>query len=324
MTRSFRSAGVNVAVDCVPNRLRSVVDEALVGAPALSATSVVEVSVRVEAAKAAFPTKGWTPLTRGAWTSHGRVIVEDACSSGLDLLVEPSSRGAYVVARSRPDFRNRGLNVASPSRHHLLARAVLLQYPAMWWASVTGRVPLHASALFVGGSGVVLAGPGGTGKSTLLAAELALGGMAVSDNLCVSDGATLEGVVEPLRIAGGTGRRMSHGRREVPWGERADALAADLVVVLTRGDQAEAVVRSVPALQAARVLTAGTYAAGELRRYWAFAATLALGTGLGPPHPPVGEVAARLTASVPCAEVVLPACVGTRLRDLRLDGVVAC
>ena len=43
-------------------------------------------------------------------------------------------------------------------------------------------------------------GPGGVGKSTLLAAELAGGGRATSDNLCVSDGREVWGLVEPLRL----------------------------------------------------------------------------------------------------------------------------
>jgi hypothetical protein len=47
--------------------------------------------------------------------------------------------------------------------------------------------------------------------------------------------------------------------------------------------------------------------AGELRRYWAFAGTLALGTGLGPPHPPVAEVAAALAHRLPAVEITLAA-----------------
>jgi hypothetical protein len=43
--------------------------------------------------------------------------------------------------------------------------------------------------------------------------------------------------------------------------------------------------------------------AGELRRFWPLAATLALATGLGPAHPDVSGVAAMLAARLPCAEV---------------------
>jgi hypothetical protein len=56
--------------------------------------------------------------------------------------------------------------------------------------------------------------------------------------------------------------------------------------------------------------------AGELRRYWAFAATLALGTGVGPAHPPIGAVARSMAERAPGWEIVL----GTRptvgLREL--------
>jgi hypothetical protein len=39
--------------------------------------------------------------------------------------------------------------------------------------------------------------------------------------------------------------------------------------------------------------------AGELRRYWPFAATLTAGTGIGPAHPPVGEVASTFASGRP-------------------------
>ena len=46
--------------------------------------------------------------------------------------------------------------------------------------------------------------------------------------------------------------------------------------------------------EAARALVAGTYMAGELRRFWPFAATLALATGIGPVHPDVNGKLAGL------------------------------
>jgi hypothetical protein len=323
VTRTYGSAGLSVAFDCAPATVAAILEEAVAGEPQLAGTVTADVTVRVEASRSAFRTAGWSPLTRGAWASHGRVILENAGSSGLDVLVEPSGSGLTVLARNRPGLSTRTLSAAARSRHHLLVRAVLLQYPLLWWAGVTGQVPLHVSAVFVNGVGTVLAGPGGTGKSTLLRAELDAGADAVSDNLCVTDGSRLFGVVEPLRVTSGSGRRMPHGRREASWPRRVAALTPDRILVLRRGEQPEVLVRAVPAAQVARALEAGTYAAGELRRYWAFAATLALGTDLGPAHPPIGALAARLAARVPCAEVVLPARLGTRLTDLSFEGVAA-
>jgi hypothetical protein len=56
--------------------------------------------------------------------------------------------------------------------------------------------------------------------------------------------------------------------------------------------------------------------AGELRRYWSLAATLAAGTGLGPAHPSVSRVCGSLAQQLPCFEASLARGDGTRLSDL--------
>jgi hypothetical protein len=91
-------------------------------------------------------------------------------------------------------------------------------------------------------------------------------------------------------------------------------MVPDLLVVLARGAQ-PGVTRCDPAL-AARHLEAGTYMAGELRRDWPFAATLALGTGLGRSHPPVQQIAQELSARLPCLRVNLGDRPGAPLREL--------
>jgi hypothetical protein len=277
------------------------------GTPVPPAPDVV---VSVESTHAAFVLPGLTPVTRGATGDGRRVVLADACGSGLDLLVEPSSEALAVTARSRPLGRHRALRVAAPGRTELLWRAALLQYPAMWWAGVLGDVPLHVSAAEVRGRGVVLAGPGGVGKSTLLASLRPEDGTPVSDNLCTYDGERVHGLPEPRRVQAASGafrrRGMPHGRVERPWDGRQDTIVPTLLLVLRRGTGERATARPVPPAVAARALVTGTYAAGELRRYWAFAATLALGTGLGPAHPAIVSGAERLAGSVPCVEVVLP------------------
>jgi hypothetical protein len=144
--------------------------------------------------------------------------------------------------------------------------------------------------------------------------------------MCTSDGYQAWGLVEPLRVEVGSGlprgsggRRMPHGRRETRWPGRVASLAPDGLVVLRRGTGDSPVVRPLDAEQAARVLVTGTYMAGELRRYWQFASTLALGTGVGSAHAAVEAVAERLTGRLPCWEVVLARTPGARLATL-LDG----
>ncbi len=255
-------------------------------------------------------------VTRGAWTDGHEVILQDACSSGLDLVLHPHGARLQVVVHPAPSWRHRALGLAAPDRRVLLHRAALLQFPALWWAGVHGRVPLHVSAAVVAGHGVVLAGPGGVGKSTLIGTLDAATGAPVSDNLCTSDGTGLQSLLEPARTDVGTGRRMPHGRRESAWLRHVDDVTPGTVLVLRRGDTADPVVRRLDAATAAREIVGGTYAAGELRRYWAFAATLALATGRGPAHPPVVEVAELLTRRLPAYEVRLPNRPGMTLEEL--------
>jgi hypothetical protein len=144
--------------------------------------------------------------TRGAWCRRGQVVIGDACSSGLDLQVTAGEPSLDVVARWRPSGRERAAAAVLRARARLLLRAVLLQYPALWRSQQRGRAPLHASVCSLGpaeGSGgqtVMLAGPGGIGKSTLVHGELLSGAACTCDNLCVSDGQYAWGVVEPLRL----------------------------------------------------------------------------------------------------------------------------
>lgn len=109
---------------------------------------------------------------------------------------------------------------------------------------------------------------------------------------------------------------MPHGRVERSWDSRQSGIRPTLVLVLRRGTGDRPVVRPVSPAVAARALVTGTYAAGELRRYWAFGATLALGTGLGPAHPAIGAAAEQFARSHRCVEVELPARPGTPLVEI--------
>jgi hypothetical protein len=312
------TGGVVVEVESGSDHWTGLVRESCGGRELQPGEGPAQADVRVTVGRDAVvePTARHRRLTRGAWSDGREVVLADACSSGLDLAVRTTGRGLDVVARPRPGWRHRALGLAAPDRRLLLHRAVLVQYPALWWAGVLGRAPLHVSAVHVDGMSIVLAGPGGVGKSTLVATLDGASDAPVSDNLCVTDGHVVHGLLEPARVEGGAGRRMPHGRRETSWPRRLESVAPDAVVVLRRGDGPDPVVRPLDREVVARELIGGTYAAGELRRYWAFAATLALGTGLGPAHPPVADVSRALAGALPGLEVLLPSPAGVTLRDL--------
>ncbi|NUS13761.1 MAG: hypothetical protein HOV92_27775 [Streptomyces sp.] len=308
-------AGQRLLVDCRWSPLSPLLTEAAADAWQAAGRSRADVCLEVQARHKPFDVRGWETLARGAFVRDGVVVLRNACGSGFDLLLAVDGDGLRVVARWWPPLRERAAAHLLRSRFHLLVRATLLQYPALWWAGYRGLVPVHASALTITpagkgdtgtrGSPLLLAGPGGTGRSTLLLGAVAGGGRACSDNLCVTDGRVVHGLIEPMRVQGGGGRRMAHGRTERPLPGRVDALCPDRLVVLRRSCSGRPETHALDAEQAARSLVAGTYAAGELRRYWPFAAVMALGTGLGPPHPPIAESASRVAARLPAHELVL-------------------
>ena len=313
------SAGERLGIECAVPWVGELIREASDGCFTGGDPDTARIRIRVEQHRDAFDTGGWEPLARGVAGRDGSMVLRNLLSTGFDLRVDPSADGGTVAFtfRWRPARRERAMALALRSRFNLLARSCLLRYPALWWAGTRGRAPLHAAVCTAGdGNVALLAGPGGVGKSTLVSMELAAGGSAICDNVCVSDGATTWGVVEPLRIEGGGGRRMPHGRAERSMPNRVASLVPDRVVVLRRGSDETASVRPCDPDTAARSLITGTYMAQELRRYWAFAATLGLGTGIGPAHPPVAEVATALAGRLPATRITLPSQPGPGLREL--------
>jgi hypothetical protein len=301
---SFESAGEVVDVQTELPWAGQLVSRAT-GHPADSPTGVASVRVRVEASTAAFDLSGLRPVTRGAYSDGQRTVLHNAGGSGFDLAVDVDS-DLSVIARYRPSYPLRAANRLLAGRFALLAGQMLVHYPVLWRAGWRGRVPLHASVLSSGAGAPMLVGPGGVGKSTVLLRAVASGAVATSDNLCCADAdaGSCFGVVEPMRTdsaPGARGQRTSHDRMELPFTSRVSELAPDRLVVLERGPHTE--ISELDAGEAARALVAGTYAAGELRRYWAFAATMALATGRGPAHPLIGEVAACYAARLPCRRV---------------------
>jgi hypothetical protein len=316
MQASFESVGVQVDIECDLRWVADLMSEGAAGELRPPAELPASLLVRVQSDRRPFTGPGWRCISRGVWERQRAVVIEDVCTTGFDLHADVACGRATFTYRWRPSRRSRVAAMGLRSRFHLLARAALIQYPVLWWAGTRGLAPLHASAVETRHATPLVCAESGVGRSTLLLSEVEGGNRATSDNLGVSDGETLWGLLEPARVCGGGGRRMAHGRREMPLARRAGALVPSCVVALERGDGEAPVLLPSPPETAARALVSSTYAAGELRRYWAFAALLAAATGEGPPHPPIGETAARLTSTLPCWTLVLGRKPGARLGDL--------
>ncbi|WP_214325144.1 hypothetical protein [Nonomuraea sediminis] len=282
-----------------PGWIPGLIEETVGGTPRTSPPAPPTVRLRIEDSTEPFSRAGMSVLTRGAHGDGSRVLLADACSSGFDLLAEAEDDVLTVRARYRPAPKTRAANTVLRSRFRLLAGQTLVHYPVLWRAGWRGRAPLHVSVVGTAGRTVMLAGPGGVGKSSLVRKAIALGARATADNLCVADATTCYGIAEPMRTDahGAGGPATSHGRVAQPFADRMERLDPDRLVVLARGPKTE--IAELGPAEAARVLTAGTYAGGELRRYWAFCATLALGTGRGPAHPPIAELAEGYAAALP-------------------------
>lgn len=317
------TAGERLAIRCPPGWIADRVAEGADGCFIPGPPDRATVAVRVEPQRGPFPVTGWVQLARDAWCRDGHVVLRDVATSGFDLHAWHDGAIPELVLRWRPPRRTRAAALALRARARLLTWAVLLQYPVLWAASARGRAPLHAAALTAGSSGsVLLVGPSGSGKTTLVTAEVAAQGQATADNIVVGDGSSAWGLVEPLRSEQGQGRRAPHGRRTDHLAGRVSALEPAVLVVLGRGSgyRVEACAPDI----AARALVASTYAAGELRRYWGVQALLALGTGVGPAHPPVSEMALAFACRLRCLRVELPKVRGERLADhLAAEGAEA-
>lgn len=317
------TAGERLAIRCpkgwIAERVVEGSDECFIPGPPDSPT----VRVCVEPVREPFDVAGWTRLARDAWCQDGHVVLRDVATSGFDLHAWRDGPVSDFVLRWRPPRRTRAAALLLRGRARLAARAVLLQYPALWAASIRGRAPLHAAALTAGSEGTaLLVGPSGAGKTTLVAEEIAAHGAAIGDNLAVGDGRSVWGLVEPMCSDQGKGRRAPHGRRTMHLSGRVPVLDPAVLVVLARGTGYR-VERCAPEV-AVRALIASTYAAGELRRYWGVHALLALGTGAGPPHPQVSQTADAFAGRLRCLRVELPGVQGERLaQHLTAEGAEA-
>lgn len=169
----------------------------------------------------------------------------DASVEGPRLMLGGAIRGWADAARREAECAIPRTLLDDPVR----LAAEVLDTVFLFLATRAGRIPLHASGIVVDGTAAVLAGPSGTGKSTLALAALTAGLPVLSDDtvyvqlqprLCVW------GMPRPIHVyprdAGGdaTGAmRLRSGRwkRAVPLS--AAPLSADraALFLLERGDR---------------------------------------------------------------------------------------
>ena len=335
LMRALTTAGERVVIDCALPRLSSLIESAAAGELRDATTAAQTIHLEIQADRRPFGHSGWTLVTRGAWAAPPRVLVADACSSGFDLLVDPRGPTLHVTARYRPTPRTRAANMALASRFRLLAAQTLLHYPALWWASLRGRVPLHVSVMSGSDGVTMLAGPGGVGKSTLLSAGLPHGEVATADNLCACDTRTAYGLVEPLRVEGGrpggSGGSGTHGAAGAAGRTRTAARSTRCLA----GSRPSSRTGSWSCAAPTRMSNgprSGRSRQVRQRGSWSRVPTwpancgasgrcparLRSGPGWGRAHPEVASVAAALATRLPCLEVRLTAgCTSAHRRAAR-------
>jgi hypothetical protein len=235
--------------------------------------------------------------------------------------------GDFFVYLSRNPYENwvkRGVR----RRHLALLRRrrfttllyYLLYYPCFWVLERTRDLhPIHAAGVELDGHIVVLAGPSGVGKSTLvtgLAAEPQA--RLLSDTFLLHCGATVCAVPEPLLLDAWSQRWLGEGAGHLQRIAHRYCLSRDgfhwPAARQSRGGTASVLffpqrsnahyVRPLSAANAGSRLSASNLIVNDLRRYWAFASVLELID----PTPLVRareESITRLTSDTPAFELGL-------------------
>jgi hypothetical protein len=134
--RAVTTVGERVLIGCDIPWLSRLLADAAAGELSEADGPGETVRLQVQADRRPFDRDGWALVGRGAWAAPPRALLEDACSSGFDLQVDPRGSVLHVTARYRPAPRTRAANMLLGSRFRLLAAQTLLHYPALWWASV--------------------------------------------------------------------------------------------------------------------------------------------------------------------------------------------
>lgn len=196
----------------------------------------------------------------------------------------------------------------------------LVYYPCFWVLERTRDLhPIHAAGVELDGAVVVLAGPSGVGKSTLVTG-LAGNPRArlLSDTFLLQSGSTVCAVPEPLLLDAWSRRwlgdtttqltRIPHryclSRQGFHWPADRNCPGGQAGAVIFPQRAATAGLRPLSPEHARSRLSASNLIVNDLRRYWAFSSVLEL---LDPTPLVLAREAslARLTQTVPAYDLAL-------------------
>lgn len=196
----------------------------------------------------------------------------------------------------------------------------LVYYPCFWVLERTRDLhPIHAAGVEIDGAVIVLAGPSGVGKSTLVTGLAGTpGGRLLSDTFLLQNGTTVYAVPEPLLLdtwsqnwigeAASQLTRIPHryclSRQGFHWPVERSCREGQARAVLFPQRAPAAVLRPLAPDKARNRISVSNLIVNDLRRYWAFASVLEL---LDPSPIVLAREASltRLTDAVPAYDLLL-------------------
>lgn len=212
----------------------------------------------------------------------------------------------------------------------------LVFFPVAWHLRRTrGWELIHASAVASDSGAVLIAGPGGAGKSTTCLALMAMAGMKLlTENLVFCDGQQVYPVCEPIRLTAESLKLLGDSAKQLesfssvgglkhksmfvpPMDQNPDGVRAE-IVFLARFSQ-PGFARLIPRTVARELIRATNVLTLELNDFYWYAAALDL---LWPPIGPARvEPLERLTATTPCYSLGIDRGAGV---EPVVDRILAC
>jgi hypothetical protein len=237
-------------------------------------------------------------------------------------------RGQHFFSLSRISYRNHVKKVLYWRRLRALREKrfstilyYMVYYPAFWWLERQGIYPLHAAAVDLAGTGVILCGLPGCGKSTLSLALLSLPGTRLlSDNIIFYDKERVFRCPEPLLVDHRSlqligvaipqlhflNRRHIYGRTwcHLPAERLAEHARPRLMLFVGIGKHTS--LRRLSCRESDQRFSSVNWVAKELRRYLVYRSVLSLLNPKKPRRQQENEPVARaLNAQVQCYELIV-------------------